>query len=458
MSATSSGRSTPLVAVLAGAAFVASLTQTLVVPVLPTLPAGLGITGTQASWLVTVTVIVGAVANPLLGRLGDQFGRRRILLAAIAAFVAGSLVVALSGDIVVLILGRGVQGISTAAIPLGISVIASAVPYRRRAHGVAMVSAMLGIGGAVGLPLAGVISDAWGFHGLFRFAAVTGLVVLAAAWSVVPEVAPSRERGGIDYLGTTLLVAGLSALLLAIGQGQGWGWGSALTLGTLGSSTVMLVAFGVVELGRRHPVVDLRLAASRPILLTNVAGVLIGFALFTGMLGPITIAQLPPGVGFGLTVTAAGLCMLPGGVLMGMLSPFAARLIGRIGGRAALLIATVVILAGFGFRFVFDERLWQLVSATTVIFGGAAIAYAAMPSLILHATPHHQAGAANGLNALARGLGTALASAVFGAISSTGTPAASGFTAFFALGAGATIIAFVVVALLPAGGRAGPAL
>ncbi|MEV0890693.1 MFS transporter [Promicromonospora sp. MEB111] len=441
-----SERFTLLIAVLAGAAFVASLTQTLVVPVLPTAPAELGVTGAQASWLVTVTIIAGAVANPLLGRLGDLFDRRKILLLAIGAFVVGSLVVASGDGIVMLLVGRGLQGISVAAIPLGISVLASVVPPQGRAHGIAVVSAMMGVGGAVGLPLAGVISEAWGFPGLFWFATAIGAMVFAAVWVVVPPLPPAAARGGIDLPGAVLLVVGLTALFLAISQAQGWG---VAALGVLAAAGVTFILFGLVERRSRQPIVDLRLARTRSVLVTNVAGVLTGFAMFVGVLGPITVAQMPTGVGFGLTVAVAGLCMLPGGVLMAVLAPVAARLIARVGARASLLVAGVVILAGFGFRFVFDAELWQLIIATTIIFGGAAVAYAVMPALILGAAPARQVGEASGLNALARNVGSALASATFGALSSGSAPTADGIGSLFALGAVAAGLLLVTTVLLP---------
>ncbi|WP_158647999.1 MFS transporter [Nocardioides houyundeii] len=167
---------------------VVSLTQTLVVPVLPTLPGTLQVSASTASWLVTITVVVAAACNPVLGRLGDQFGVRRMILLAQAMFITGSLVCALTTNISILILGRGLQGISTAAIPLSISLIARLLGPERRTSAIALVSAMLGIGGAIGLPLAGLISQAWGFHALFWVAAAIGVPTIAATRLLVPEV------------------------------------------------------------------------------------------------------------------------------------------------------------------------------------------------------------------------------------------------------------------------------
>ena len=451
-------RSTPrppalIVGVLAATAFVASLTQTLVIPILPTIPEQVGITAAQASWLVTITVVVGAVSNPLLGRLGDQLGRRRILLVAVGAFVIGSIIPALSDNYALLLIGRGVQGISTAAIPLGIGIISAAVPKERRATGIATISATLGIGGALGLPLAGVISTAWGFHGLFWFATVAGVIAFVVAFATIPDVRFASTERGVDVAGAVLLAAGLSTLLLGISIGPGTGWGAPLTLGLLAVAVVAFAALVAVELRVRNPIVDVRLAVARTPLLTNLAGFFTGFAFFTGTLGIITIAQLPLGIGFGLAIFAAGLALLPGGLLMAAVSPISGRLVGRIGGGAVLAAGSAVILLGFALQFTLHTQLWQLIVAASVLYAGVGLSYAAMPSVILAATPPESAGAVTGLNALARVLGTALSSTIFGVLSAGGLTA-SALSLYLLLGTVAIVLSFVPLALLPRRSRA----
>ncbi|MCK2239642.1 MULTISPECIES: MFS transporter [unclassified Crossiella] len=427
-----------LTTVLAFTALVTLLTHTMLIPVLPGLPERLGTSPATTSWLVTVTVVVGAVANPLLGRLADLFGRKRVLLLAVLAFLLGSLLCALTADLTLLIVGRAIQGLSTVAIPLGISLIAALVPPERRAGGIALVSAMLGIGGAVALPLAGLVADVWGFHGLFWVCFLAGLPALAAVWWLVPEVPTNGERAPVDLVGATLLVLALTALLLPLSRGAEWGWDSPLTLGLLGAAALGLAVFGLVELRRRAPIVDLRLAARASVLLTNLSAFLTGFALFVNFLGTVTVLQTR----YELSVVLSGLCMLPGGLLMAALSPVAARLITRRGGRFTLLIGTAGVVLGFALRLAMDSSLWHVVLATTVISGGAGLAYSAMPALILDATPPAQAAAANGLNSLARTLGSSVASAVFGALA-----AAGGLPLFFVLGTITAVLATLVVAM-----------
>ena len=433
------------VLVVAGAALVTSLTQALVVPVLPALPGELGVSAATASWLVTVTVIVGAVANPILGRLGDQLGRRRLLLATIAAFVAGSAICAVTTDFRVLLLGRAVQGLSTASIPLGIGVIAQTVPPARRASGIAMVSAMLGVGGAAGLPLAGVLAAGWGLAGVFWTSAAVGAVVFVATLVLVPDVRPAERGGGIDWAGALLLAAGLTSLLVPISQGARWGWSSPATVGLFAAAAAVLTAFTLLELRRRNPVVDLRLAVLRPSLLTNLAGLALGAGFFISFLAAMTLLQLPAGAagGFGRSVIEAGLFMVPGGVAMAVAAPLGARLVSRHGARTALRLACLVVSLGFAVQLFPRAELWQLVLSTVVVSGGIAVAYSAMPALILTTTPPDQAAAASGVNALARNLGSALGGALFGLFAGATGPAVAGFTALYLIGVATAVAAFL---------------
>jgi MFS family permease len=444
-------RSRPVVTVLALGSLVVSLTQTLVVPVLPTLPATLHVTASTASWLVTVTVVVAAACNPVLGRLGDQFGVRRMILVAQALFVVGSLVCALTTNVTLLIVGRGLQGVSTAGIPLSISLIARLLPPSSRASGVALVSAMLGIGGAIGLPMSGLIAETWGFHGLFWVAAAIGVPTLVATRLLVPDVPTLDVRSRIDATGGALLLLSVTCLLVPLSRGNQWGWAAPMTIALLGLGVAGGVGFVWFELRQRFPMVDIRLARQRSIARTNIASVLVGFGLFVSFLGTTAVLQAPrsTGYGFGMTVLQAGLLQLPGGLVMAGLSPVSARIINRHGARVAMLVGTLILSTGFCLRVFLDEHLWEVVGCAIVITCGTAIAYAAMPSLILAATPSGQEASATGLNALARLLGTSASSAAFGALTVgaavTDLPTRSAYTLFFGLGAVTSLLAFATV-------------
>ena len=445
-------------AVIATGGLLVSLTQSLLVPVLPTLRADLHTTSTSAEWLLTSALMAGAVAVPVIGRLADLYGKKKLLLVSLAAFTGGSLLCALTSNLALLLIGRAVTGLSIAAIPLGISLVSAIVPPARARSGIALISAMLGIGGALALPLAGAVAEHANYHLLFWICVASGAACLAGTFSLVPE-APVLARGTMDTGGAILLAAALVALLLPLSEAGVWGWGDARTLGLLAAAVVLFTVFVVVERRLRSPVVDLRVNARPPLLLTNIASVAVGFALFATLLGTASYVQAPrtSGYGFGSSILVSGLCMLPSGVFMLLFSLLSPRISARFGAKVTLAIGALVVAAGFAERIVATRSLWEVLLGATLAGAGTGIAYAAMPSLILLAAPRSELAAANGLNSLARSVGSSLSSALGGTILAASTvtiggialPSLTAYRILFAACAGAAVLGAAVALLIP---------
>jgi MFS family permease len=408
-------------------ALMVSLSQSVLVPVLAILPSHLHTSAGNVEWLLTSTLLVGAVAVPVFGRLGDMYGKRLMLLVAMAALTIGSLLDAITSNLGVLILGRAIQGASIAAIPLGISLLSSLLPRERVPSAIALISAMLGVGGALGLPLAGLVAEHADFHVLFWISAVTGLATFVAMITIVPE-APNSSGGRIDIPGTVLITATLVALLLPLAQGEQWGWGSLRTVGLLVIAAVLVVVFVLVELRMRAPLVDIRASARRPIVLTNLSSMLFGFALFASFIGTAAYVEAPKssGYGFDSSIVVGGLCLLPSGLLMLLLAPVAARLIHSWGAQRTLAFGALIVAAGWALRIFATASIWEIVIGSTVIGAGTGIGYAAMPTLINRNTPPSEISAANGLNSLARSFGSSLASAIGGSVLAASTVVVAG--------------------------------
>ena len=439
---------------------VVSLTQSLLVPVLSVLPADLHTSSATVEWLLTSTLLVGTVALPFLGRLGDMFGKRAMLLVALGALTLGSLLDAVTSNLALLIAGRAIQGLSLAAIPLGISLLSSLLPRERVSSAISLISSMLGVGGALGLPLAGVVAEHADFHVLFWITAAAGALALVGTVLVVPE-APNRPGGRVDLPGTAVLTAGLMALLLPLAQGSEWGWSSARTLGLFAASAVLLAAFVALERRIRSPLVDIRATARKPIMLTNIASLMFGFALFASLIGTASYVQAPAqtGYGFGSSIVVAGLCLLPSGLLMLLLAPVAARLIGSIGAPRTLTIGAVIVAAGWLLRIVATQSIWHVLLGSTVVAVGTGIGYAAMPTLINRHSPAAELAAANGLNALSRSLGSSLASAIGGSLLTVSTvtvagvvlPSLTAYRALFGVCAAAAASAAIIALFISPG-------
>ena len=406
-----------ITAVLALSGTLVALMQTLVVPLLPDFPRILAVTPDDASWLVTATLLASAVATPIVSRSADMYGKRKMMVACLAIMVAGSVMAALGGTFLWLIIGRALQGFSASLIPVGISIMRDELPKEKMGSAVALMSATLGIGSAMGLPLAGLLYESLGWTSIFWVSAAAGTLLLLAVVLVVPE-SRVRTPGRFDYAGALVLSAALGSLLLAISKGGAWGWGSEPVLLLFLAAALLLAAWIPYELRVGQPMVDLRTTARRPVLMTNLASLLIGFAMFANMLLTTQQLQLPhaTGYGFELNVIMAGLCMVPSGLAMVVFAPVSGGIIQRFGGRAALMAGAGVMIAGYVGRVFFYDSITWVVIGSTVVSIGTAIAYAAMPTLIMGAVPITETASANGLNSLVRSIGTATSSAAVAAV------------------------------------------
>ncbi|MDQ1035330.1 MFS family permease [Streptomyces sp. V3I8] len=450
-------RSTAVIVILAATGILVAAMQTLIVPLVPELPELLHTSPVNASWAITATLLGASVAVPVAGRLGDLYGTRRLLLISITFLIAGSVLGALAGSLPLMVTGRTLQGFGTGAVPLGISIMREVLPAHRLGSGIAVMSSSLGVGAAIALPLSAAVAQQMDWHTLFWVPSVLGLVVALLILWIVPA-SPPGTRARFDAVGALGLAAGLVCLFLAVSLGGARGWGSETALGLLATSVAVLTSWAWWELRHRSPLVDLRASARRPVLMTNLASVMIGFAMYAQALAAPQLLHLPVSSGYGLgrSMVETGLWLAPAGLAVMAFSPLAARLSAARGPRTTLVAGSVVVAAGYGTAAFRMGGTWDILMFTTVIGAGVSLAYAAMPALIMDQTPASASAAANGLNSLARSLGTAFAGALTGVVlvgAATGPPAVpseADFRTVFLLGAVAALLAAVCAIAVPA--------
>lgn len=446
------------IAVLAGAGIVASLMQTLVVPLIGDLPALLHTSSANASWVLTATLLAGAVATPVIGRLGDLFGKKRMLLVCVALLAVGSVVCGLSSSLVPMVVGRALQGVGMGIIPLGISTMRDVIPQERLGSAVALMSSSLGIGGALGLPIAAVVAQSTDWHVLFWGTAVLSVLVGLMIFALVPYSEPSTT-GRFDAVGAVTLALGLICLLLAVSKGDDWGWSSPITLSLFGGCVAILGSWAWWELHTHDPLIDLRTVARKQVLFTNFASVAIGFAMYAQSLVVPQLLQLPKETGYGLgqSMLATGLWMAPAGLVMMALSPVGAFVSKAKGPKISLLLGALIIAVGYACTPVLMGTTWGLLVFTCISSTGVAFAYGAMPSLIMGAVPPGETAAANGFNALMRSVGSSISSAVVGVVLASTSitigdqiiPTNRGFQLAFFIGCTVALIAAAITIVIP---------
>ncbi|MFJ9810356.1 MFS transporter [Streptomyces sp. NPDC101158] len=453
-------RETVVVFALSLAAMVVSMMQTLPVPILGLIRADLGTSAANVSWVTTATLLSAAVFTPLLGRFGDQHGKKPTLVAVLGVMVVGSVVAALATSLPLLILGRVLQGAATAIFPLALSVLREEVRPQKLPGAMSLVSGTLAFGSGLALVATGLLTSGSDADYRSAFWMATGFAALALLAVVFLVPATRHKTGGrTDFLGALTLGLTLLLLLLPISQGHEWGWTSARTLGSFAGAAVMTVVWVFTELKVREPLVDMRMFVHRPVLMANLAGVLVGFGMFANFLGVSYLVQMPEaltGYGFGASILRASVeFLLPGAIVSLLASPVGGQLVRHRGPRAALALAALLGAVGFGWLALDHGHTASVIGAGVVVGAAVSFGYAAMPAVIMASVPHHQSGIANGINSISRSTGSAIGSAVVTTILASKTiehlpagvpalPAESGFTLTFGVGA----VAFALVAAI----------
>lgn len=447
-------------AILVFSSMAYGLQQTLVAPALPAIQDDLGVSTTEVTYVLTAFLLSASVFTPIIGRLGDMFGKKRMLLVTLVLFAVGSLVSALSDSIELLIAGRIIQGASGAIFPLAFGIVRDEFPREKVAGGIGLVSAMIGIGGATGVVFSGVIVDNLGYAWVFWLGlAFTSLTVVLTAL-FIPE-SPIKVPARIDWGGAALLSGGMVALLIGVSEGNSWGWLDNRVIGLFTAAALLLVFWIAYEQRHPQPMVDMKMMSHRPVFTTNLAAVLIGFGMYSSFILFPKFVSTPSdaGYGFGSSVTQAGLFLLPNALAMLIAGPTTGRLSARFGFRSTLLLGTGLTLASFAFLGFWHSEQWMVYAASFVSGLGIGYAFSAMPNLIIEAVEPSQTGVATGMNAIMRTVGGAIggqvaAAVLTGYLTASGYPREAGYTLTFLLLAGALGIALISVLAIPKPARA----
>jgi EmrB/QacA subfamily drug resistance transporter len=442
-------------ALLAASTTAYALLQSLVLPALPTIQHDLHTTAAGAAWILTGYLLGASVVTPVAGRLGDMFGKKRMLVITLVVLAGGTVLAGLSTSIGLMIAARVIQGAGGAIFPLAFGIIRDEFPAERVPHGIALISAILGIGGGLGIVLAGPITQHLSYHWLFWLPLIAIVAATVGIFALVPE-SPIRTPGRIDPLGTVLLTSWLVALLVPVSEGPTWGWTSGRTVGLLVAAVVLAVAWVVSESRSKAPLVDMQMMKVRPVWTTNLATLLIGFGMYASFILVPQFVELPKstGYGFGASVTQAGLFMLPATFAMLLAGPISGRLSATVGSRVPLYLGALVSCISFALLAAAHSARWEIYVAMAVMGVGIGLAFASMVNLIVEAVPANQTGIATGMNTIVRTIGGAVGSQVAAVIvtasaNASGFPTEHGFTFAFAALAVALGIGFLASLWVP---------
>lgn len=449
-----------LIAGLSLVALTVAALQTAVVPILGIIARQLNTSSVAVSWAVTANLLAAAASTPLIGRLADLYSKKRVLLGVLVVVLAGSVLAAVTASVPLLVAGRILQGASYALYPISIAILRQELAEDRLVGAMSVLSGTLGFGGGVGLVVTGLLmSGDAGYHRVFWLTTVFTAAVIVVALVVVPNRRPVAG-GAIDWLGAAGLATGLSAVLLAITQGNTWGWSHPGTLGFLLGGIVVLTGWWYWERRAADPLVSTTMLARRPILLTNLATILVGMGLYFAFLGLTQFVQMSresAGYGFGAGVLQASVYFLLPGALTGfVVALVSGRYIDRYGARRVLVVAAVAGITGFVLLAVAHDRPWQVVLAGVLANAYISLGYGALPALVVSEVEASETGIATSMNAIARTIGSSVAAAVVAVLlGHRMVPAEGSFVTIFIAGAVTAALAMTLIAVSRAPDRHG---
>jgi len=432
-----------------------ALLQSLVIPVLPEFRTALHTSQGNVTWVLTAYLLAASIFTPIMGRIGDMVGKRRVFVVTLAILTIGCLIGALATNLPIMVIARVIQGVGGGVLPLAFGVIRDEFPPERITGAIATISALTAVGSGAGTVLAGPIVDALNYHWLFWLPLITTAAAAVAAHFVIPE-SPVRTPGRISWTPAVLLSGWLVCLLLALSQASSWGWLSSKVLGLIGAAIVLAVLWVVSETRAVTPLIDMSMMRLQGVWTTNVVALLVGVGMYSSFAFIPEFAQMSKDSGYGLgaSITVSGLVMLPSTVTSFVAGLYTGRLVRTIGGKWAVAVGCLIGAGALAAVALAHDNLWQLAVAVGVSGLGFGLAYAAMSGLIVMAVPQHQTGVASGMNANIRTIGGSIGAAVMSSIVSSsvlpsGLPKESGFTAGFFMLAGAMIAAAAAGLIIP---------
>jgi EmrB/QacA subfamily drug resistance transporter len=442
-------------AVLAAGVAAFALLQSLVIPVLTTVQHELHTTQGAATWVLTAYLLSASIMTPILGRVGDMTGKKRVFVATLLALAVGSLLAAIAPSIGVLIVARVIQGIAGGMLPVAFGIIRDEFPAEKVAGAVGILAALTAVGAGLGIVLAGPIVDALGYPWLFWLPMILTVVAAVSALLFVPE-SPVRTPGRISWLPAVLLSAWLVALLVALSEAPDWGWGSARIVGLLAGAVVLAAAWVLAELSAATPLIDMKMMRLPGVWTNNLVALLIGVGMYATFAFLPEFVQTPTaaGYGFGASITRSGLMLLPSAITMFVTGMFVGRLARRLGAKVLVISGCLIGCVAMSILAFAHHQVWEIYLSSAIMGIGFGLAFSAMSALIVAAVPSSQTGVATGMNANIRTIGGSIGAAVMASIVTSqlepsGLPKEAGYTTGFAAMAGGLVLAAVAGLLIP---------
>ena len=459
-----SGRDRAMVPTLVLVGLVVAVMSSVGAPLIPSIAKASNVSLSAGEWLLTITLLTGALATPIMGRLSDGPYQRRVIVGALSVVLVGSVLAALTSVFSLLILARGLQGLGLGLMPVTMAVARRHLPAERAGRTIATLSVTAAVGVGLGYPITGVLAEVSSYHAAFWFSGAVVAIALVLALVVLPAKSDTPSRH-FDVVGAVLLCLGLALFIVVVSEGEQWGWGSLRVIGLVVAAVALLAVWAGYELRIHQPLVDLRQARHRMVLTADLSGLIISLTMYLFLPIVVEFVQVPRsyGYGFGSSVVVSGCVLIPLSVGTLAASRLAVRYEHRFGRRTMIPVGSLLFAIAMAY-FAFEHTaLWEAFMVMFIAGTGIGFTFAAMPGFIVASVHARDTGSAMGFYQVLRSIGLALGSAVSGAILAANThghsafPAVGGFRDALIIGAVLCLATAAMSYLLPGGAKPGPA-
>jgi MFS family permease len=449
--------------VLVTVAALVAIVSSLGAPLIPSIARSDHVSLSAAEWVLTAALMMGALATPAMGRLADGPLKRRVIEVALTVVLAGCVLSAMSTSFVVLILGRGLQGVGLGLLPVTMAIARSQFSPGEAGRAIATLSVSAAVGAGLGYPITSLIAQFLDFRAAFWFGAITVASALVLVVVVLPTRSDGRSRR-FDRLGMATLGAAVIGVSVVLSEGGGWGWTSMLSLTLFVFSLVMVGLWIAHELKVTDPLIDVRQVRNRSVLTADASAFLIAIAMYLFLPIVIEFVQIPvaSGYGFGSSILVSGLVYVPLSVGSFVSSRFVTAFTARFGVRSMIPFGSVMFAASTLFFAIEHRGIWEVFFATGIAGIGIGFTFAAMPGFIVRAVPPSETGSAMGFYQVLRSIGLSLGSALAAAVLITYTahgdtyPSYQGFRVTLIIATALCLLTAVLSYLLPGKSTGGP--
>ena len=404
-----------LVPTLVFVGLLVAIVSSLGAPLVPTIAQVDHVSLSSAQWVLTAALLTGALATPVMGRLADGARQRDVILVTLAVVFVGCVLSAVSTSFLVLVIGRGLQGVGLGLLPVNMAIARRNLDRVRAGRAIATLSVSTAIGAGLGYPLTAVVAQLFGVHAAYWFGAIVVAAALACAALVLPARTPAA-RLRFDTLGAVLLSLAVTGVSVVLSEGGNWGWHSARSVGIVVGCVALLAVWVPHELRSDHPLVNLHHLSNRSVLMADTAGFLMSLSMYLVVPIVVEFIQIPPssGFGFGASVIVSGFVLVPLSVGTFLASRLLVPYERRFGVRSMIPLGALVFACASTYFAFAHGSLWQAFLTMGIVGLGIGFTFAAMPGFIIRAVPPAETGSATGFYQVLRNIGLSVGSA-FGA-------------------------------------------